>query len=96
MSPGTVLPVDIALMPFKAQPTPDGQPVMLRSGCVQNKGLAAVLSPQHAAAQVVAHEENQKYKEGKFILERACMLDLYEGNFASSTDVAALSIEACE
>ncbi len=47
-------------------------------------------------AQVLAQEETQKYKEGKYILERARMLDLYEGNFASSTDVAALSLDACE
>jgi hypothetical protein len=34
----------------------------------------------------MAHEENQKYKEGKFILERAKMMDLYEGNAHFSSD----------
>ncbi|CAL5218434.1 g115 [Coccomyxa viridis] len=39
---------------------------------------------------VMAHEENQKYKEGKFILERAKMMDLYEGNLASSSEATTV------
>ena len=38
----------------------------------------------------MAHEENQKYKEGKFILERAKMMDLYEGNLASSSETTTI------
>lgn len=37
----------------------------------------------------MAHEENQKYKEGKYILERSKMMDLYEGNFNSSPSEAS-------
>ena len=40
--------------------------------------------------QVMAHEENQKYKEGKFILERAKMMDLYEGSSASASEATAI------
>ena len=40
--------------------------------------------------QVMAHEENQKYKEGKFILERAKMMDLYEGNFTSASEASTV------
>ena len=40
--------------------------------------------------QVMAHEENQKYKEGKFILERAKMMDLYEGISASASEATAI------
>jgi hypothetical protein len=40
-------------------------------------------------AQLMAHEENQKYKEGKYILERNKMMDLYEGNFNSSPSEAS-------
>lgn len=40
--------------------------------------------------QVMAHEENQKYKEGKFILERAKMMDLYEGDLASSSEATTV------
>ncbi|EIE27121.1 yippee-domain-containing protein [Coccomyxa subellipsoidea C-169] len=39
---------------------------------------------------VMAHEENQKYKEGKFILERAKMMDLYEGNFTSASEASTV------
>ena len=38
----------------------------------------------------MAHEENQKYKEGKFILERAKMMDLYEGTLPSSSDTTTV------
>lgn len=38
----------------------------------------------------MAHEENQKYKEGKFILERAKMMDLYEGSIPSSSDTTTV------
>ncbi len=38
----------------------------------------------------MAHEENQKYKEGKFILERAKMMDLYEGNFTSASEASTV------
>ena len=38
----------------------------------------------------MAHEENQKYKEGKFILERAKMMDLYEGGLASPSDTTTV------
>ena len=40
--------------------------------------------------QVMAHEENQKYKEGKYILERAKMMDLYEGNFTSASEASTV------
>jgi hypothetical protein len=38
----------------------------------------------------MAHEENQKYKEGKYILERAKMMDLYEGNFTSASEASTV------
>lgn len=40
--------------------------------------------------QVMAHEENQKYKEGKYILERSKMMDLYEGNFTSASEASTI------
>ena len=40
--------------------------------------------------QVLAHEENQKYKEGKYILEWAKMMDLYEGNFLSASEATTV------
>ena len=43
-------------------------------------------------AQVMAHEENQKYKEGKFILERAKMMDLYEGDMPSSSSADTTTV----
>ena len=42
--------------------------------------------------QVMAHEENQKYKEGKFILERAKMMDLYEGDMPSSSSADTTTV----
>ncbi|BDA44447.1 Protein yippee-like At5g53940 [Coccomyxa sp. Obi] len=39
---------------------------------------------------VMAHEENQKYKEGKYILERSKMMDLYEGNFTSASEASTI------
>ena len=41
-----------------------------------------------SSLQVMAHEENQKYKEGKFILERAKMMDLYEGDTSATSSLA--------
>ncbi len=40
--------------------------------------------------QVMAHEDNQKYKEGKYILERSKMMDLYEGNFTSASEASTI------
>ena len=45
---------------------------------------------------MVAHEENQKYKEGKYILERARMLDLYEESYASAIDTSSVAFDTCE
>lgn len=38
----------------------------------------------------MAHEDNQKYKEGKYILERSKMMDLYEGNFTSASEASTI------
>lgn len=38
----------------------------------------------------MAHEETQKYKEGKYILERAKMMDMYEGNSTSVSEASTI------
>lgn len=52
--------------------------------------MRAASSQVPAMLQVMAHEENQKYKEGKFILERAKMMDLYEGDLASTSEATTI------
>jgi len=38
----------------------------------------------------MAHEETQKYKEGKYILEKAKMNDLYEANSTSMSEASTI------